>query len=160
MDVMWSGVVLCRQVWTRWTWMVWTEGLQHLVPSIPVPAHTWMALEGVHQVITGVDTDACMWAQVGASVLGPVHTPHQSDLGATSPARHPLVAPAVDDFPVCHIRDFPVASWFVMSEQPPSKRAHMSFHFDAQFRGSPLPSPLHPWGAAPLLSLDPIFGEK
>ena len=61
-DVMWSGVVLCRQVWTRWTWMVWTEGLQHLVPSIPVPAHTWMALEGVHQVITGVDTDACMWA--------------------------------------------------------------------------------------------------
>lgn len=26
--------------------MVWTEGLQHLVPSILVPAHTWMALEG------------------------------------------------------------------------------------------------------------------
>lgn len=92
---------------------------------------------------------------------GPVHTSLvHSDLGAMSPARHPLVATAVGDFPVCHIRDFPVTSWFVTSEQPPSKRVHMSFHFDVQCRGFPLPSPLHPWGAAPLLSLDTIFGEK
>lgn len=70
-------------------WMVWTEGLQHLVPSILVPAHTWMALEDA-LLSHRCGHTACMWAQV-ASGLGPIHmSPGMT--GASSPGQTPLVS--------------------------------------------------------------------